>query len=441
MIDPQAFPFPDDHHYQGFFGYSSVKRRIHDESLRFCHERHWEPDSPLSSELTLSEFDPLAENARRIRFALHLFRQYEEQQEHYDAFCSYMAKRYSCTDGYILKHLDLAQALLRFPLIAAFLNLRPVFNEAHLWAFTYAVEAMQDEFTAEFEVRFLDRILPRVDRQALKGPYWLRSRIAEILRMIDPPAAETDQPDPQREEHEWVDLQHNPLTNTYTITANLNAHRGMLVAEAISAAARDGRTRADGFVGLILNSIDLDVVMHVYGDWFNKGAWTPTTGWLGDLATDEVLSWITHLQLLSDSEKPGYAPTEAQRHEVIARYGCCNHPGCPVPANRCEIDHIAEWHEGDLTATWNLQPLCKRHHNMKTLGEYTVTVDPQGTTTWRSKTGEISRSVAEGVSSKMRRVSLDNRMTRRKRVKRQKNERVMAATGTTPEDRNEPAPF
>ena len=441
MIDPTAFPLPDDQHYRSIFGYRSVRQRMADESRRFCHERHWEGDSPLSTELGLSEFDPLAANARRIRFALHLLRQYEADEEHYDAFCSHMAKRYSCTDGYILKHLDLARTLRRFPLVAAFLNSRPVFNDAHLWAFTYAVEAIEDEFIAEFEVRFLDRILPRVDHQALKGPYWLSSRIAEILRMIDPPAAETDEPDPQREEREWVDINHNPLSNTVTITANLDAHRGTLVAEAITKAATQGRSRADGLLGLILNTIDLDVVMHVYGDWFNKGAWTPTTGWLGDLATEEILNWITHLQLLSDSEKPGYQPTEAQRHEVIARYGCCNHPGCAVPANRCEIDHIAEWQEGDMTTTWNLQPLCKRHHNMKTLGEYTVTVDPQGTTTWRSKSGEISCSVAEGVSAKMRRVSLDDRMTNRKKSKRDKNERVMAATGTVPFDRNEPAPF
>ncbi|WP_018019006.1 HNH endonuclease signature motif containing protein [Corynebacterium ciconiae] len=144
---------------------------------------------------------------------------------------------------------------------------------------------------------------------------------------------------------------------------------------------------------------------------------------------------MTALQLLSDSEVDSYQPTESQRHAVIARYGSCNFPGCTMAASKCQMDHAKEYNRGGPTATWNLQPLCTKHHRLKTLGEYTVELDPQGNAIWRSKDGEEVTSVPEGVLKDMRRVTLDERMQRKHQVRREKNEAIYGPVV------EEPAPF
>lgn len=53
--------------------------------------------------------------------------------------------------------------------------------------------------------------------------------------------------------------------------------------------------------------------------------------------------------------------------EIAHRY--CTHPGCDVPAEDCEIDHIVEYEDGGLTVQTNGDPKCKPHnidkHNQK----------------------------------------------------------------------------
>lgn len=53
--------------------------------------------------------------------------------------------------------------------------------------------------------------------------------------------------------------------------------------------------------------------------------------------------------------------------EVLHRY--CTHPGCDVPAEDCEMDHITEYEDGGVTTQANGQPNCKPHnlwkHNQK----------------------------------------------------------------------------
>jgi hypothetical protein len=57
----------------------------------------------------------------------------------------------------------------------------------------------------------------------------------------------------------------------------------------------------------------------------------------------------------------------------------CGHPGCTVPADRCEVDHLAEWERDDGgTDQSNGLPRCSTHNPWKTANGIRSTRDPSG---------------------------------------------------------------
>lgn len=59
---------------------------------------------------------------------------------------------------------------------------------------------------------------------------------------------------------------------------------------------------------------------------------------------------------------------------VRMRDGTCRHPGCAVPADSCDIDHIVPYNHSDpagggLTIEKNLMCMCRRHHRYKTFSD------------------------------------------------------------------------
>jgi len=55
-------------------------------------------------------------------------------------------------------------------------------------------------------------------------------------------------------------------------------------------------------------------------------------------------------------------PTAAQRRAVSLRDEHCQHPGCRVPGEWCDIHHLHPWGEGGNTDVDDLALLCRRHH-------------------------------------------------------------------------------
>lgn len=79
-----------------------------------------------------------------------------------------------------------------------------------------------------------------------------------------------------------------------------------------------------------------------------------------------------------------YTPSSALRRLVVERDGTCRHPGCAVPAHRCDLDHVAPFDPGDplaggLTREDNLIALCRKHHRAKTHGDTAYRLDADGT--------------------------------------------------------------
>ncbi|MGH8963690.1 MAG: HNH endonuclease signature motif containing protein [Jatrophihabitantaceae bacterium] len=86
----------------------------------------------------------------------------------------------------------------------------------------------------------------------------------------------------------------------------------------------------------------------------------------------------------------GYQPTARITRHVLLRDPHCVHPGCRRAATHCELDHREPWPAG-ATSVHNLQPLCRRHHDLKHHSRWDVTKQRDGSYDWRSPTGHTYR--------------------------------------------------
>jgi hypothetical protein len=117
--------------------------------------------------------------------------------------------------------------------------------------------------------------------------------------------------------------------------------------------------------------------------------------------------------ILTDYSTTTYQPGKTLRAAVEARDETCMFDWCDTPASHCDLDHIQpfdhhhkndrgtttnEHRNGDKdrseddrqgqTRAHNLQPLCRRHHLLKTHAGWDVARDPHtGITTWTTPTG------------------------------------------------------
>ena len=64
--------------------------------------------------------------------------------------------------------------------------------------------------------------------------------------------------------------------------------------------------------------------------------------------------------------EPGYRPSAKLAEFIRCRDLTCRAPGCDVPANECDIDHVIPYGDGGPTHASNLNCKCRRHHLNKT---------------------------------------------------------------------------
>ena len=100
---------------------------------------------------------------------------------------------------------------------------------------------------------------------------------------------------------------------------------------------------------------------------------------------------IKPIRMPSDEPEPGYRPSPEMDEFVRMRDLFCRFPGCDVPADRCDIDHVRPWPLGP-THPSNLNCKCRKHHLMKTfltgVGGWSDIQFPDGTVIWTSPTGK-----------------------------------------------------
>ncbi len=91
---------------------------------------------------------------------------------------------------------------------------------------------------------------------------------------------------------------------------------------------------------------------------------------------------------LSDVAARSYHIDSATRRLIEIRDQHCRFPGCTRPARRCECDHATAFGDGGATSVENLGLACRRHHQCKTHGGWTINVSSaDGACTWVSPRG------------------------------------------------------
>ncbi len=92
---------------------------------------------------------------------------------------------------------------------------------------------------------------------------------------------------------------------------------------------------------------------------------------------------------LLDYGRRTYEPPQSLVDFVSARDRTCRFPGCRQPSRTADIDHAIPWEEGGTTSAANMGLLCRRHHRMKTSGEWQLESFPDGSCRWTSPDGNI----------------------------------------------------
>ncbi|WP_195706666.1 HNH endonuclease signature motif containing protein [Paramicrobacterium fandaimingii] len=82
-----------------------------------------------------------------------------------------------------------------------------------------------------------------------------------------------------------------------------------------------------------------------------------------------------------------YRLSEQVKRLIRTRDGTCGFPGCDVPAQRCDIDHVVAWADGGRSTPENLMSLCRRHHTLKHSTRWRSEAQPDGSLLWTSPTG------------------------------------------------------
>lgn len=92
-----------------------------------------------------------------------------------------------------------------------------------------------------------------------------------------------------------------------------------------------------------------------------------------------------------DVGRTRYRPPAALAAHITARDPHCVCGACALPADRCDLDHTTEWHDGGTTTADNLAPLCRAAHTLKTDGYLRLSVTGLGQYAWTSPLGNRYR--------------------------------------------------
>lgn len=110
----------------------------------------------------------------------------------------------------------------------------------------------------------------------------------------------------------------------------------------------------------------------------------------GPLLAELLRNGATIRPVATPCEQPeeGYRPSAALARFVRRRDLTCRFPGCPMPADLCDIDHVIPYPVGPTHAS-NLACLCRKHHLLKTfwIGDWALKLLPDGSAIWTSPTG------------------------------------------------------
>lgn len=195
---------------------------------------------------------------------------------------------------------------------------------------------------------------------------WLREQVEQAFADLDeelvPPPAEMRQPQAYVDGDERTLGQREAdllcawmLSAEHTDALPVEAQVGLLV----PLQTLTEESNAPGVMRDRSDAVPAQVIRQLIGDPANRIRWH-------QLTTGPPRDNLDDFDVLSHTYS-GYQVPQILREALWFRDGVCQTPGCTVPAERGDIDHIMAWPHGDTRAE-NLHVLCRRHHRLKTAG-------------------------------------------------------------------------
>lgn len=298
----------------------------------------------------------------------------------------------------------------------------------------------EDDRTRSLEQSLIALLTPRRHGESLPGIRSLHNRIQTLIAEFDALARPLDlgeQPTTRTAAERAadretvrprVDVMSVPGSPATTVTATLGTAEAEEFLTVLDAVRRKYTcSRAAALMHLVRGTADVSVTLNLYRDPASPVATTANGTWLTAMATEEFMARVSTLRILGHASTEAYTPTEAIAAFVRGRDGTCRFPGCEVPASDCDLDHVMRFGTGDPatggpTSTTNLHCLCRRHHLMKTMGWFDVTVTAEGTEMWTSiADGHLFMTEPTGPLARFARSTFRTRSTRRTATLREHN--------------------
>lgn len=373
--------------------------------------------------------DPAAVwNTQRNRQDLRLWRILAPpDDEDVDTAVSNLTSRSGQSKNTILTWVMIVKLLENYPRLAAHNEALGLLDFPRLRAIERGLMAVTDtRIITELDHRLTEYLTPTRPSQVLPGPKAIAKFIRNLLKELDPPAAEKES-DPERHGIDFSTSGHGEMN----INITLPEDQGHEVKEtlALMSSQTPQATMLDCLLELIRGELPPRVVHNVYGPAGTPPAYLAGGGWLDDRQAEQWTDRVTDTRDMDAAEREttkAYRPTEGIARAVKGRDGSCRFPAdCNIDAKDCELDHVINHADGGETAVHNLQSLCPHHHNVKTGRRMMASMDEDGIVTWTYPDGTTAVTFPQGPLTKENKLfgqTFAQRRAKRIRERRQRNE-------------------
>lgn len=330
-----------------------------------------------------------------------------------------------------LSYVCIGFMLLNFPRLAANLG-QGHLSFDHVRRLADSLECLPPEFHEVVESDLLQALSPRRPLQATPSVKRVGKLIRDIIYQHHPPARPKDPDEKVRQEDKGKPHQpelgwdeRGAEVTDFFLTMNKGDSEEFI--QMIKSVCRQEKcSRGAALMLLLRGQCTTEVTLNIYRpatvseSEAEPGRVWIAGDWLEQEASAEWMQRVTHVASPGWARCAGYQPTPTIRASVIGRDGHCRFPGCDVVAERCDLDHVNRWdHSQPLggsaeTSTSNLHCLCRKHHKLKTAGQWDVSLFPDGTEVWTSHWD--GHTVVTEPGGVLGRETFERRASRRARV-------------------------